>query len=231
MGRILEDLKPEAAYFVSTDGNRGGFFVIDIQNPGEMPRLAEPWFMKFNAKVEFLLANANALLNLKPPLTKKDVIATRCGVRPLVVRKAAEIENTDWMELSRKHEIDVDAGKKMCSVYGGKLTDCLNVGDEIAEIVESFGVALNQTNRWFGEDPTQNETDSGEPVIGHIGRRQIQRIAENEMVVHLEDFLRRRTMLELTMGREALRTDPGLREAAEILFGENARAELERYLR
>ncbi|MBC8443652.1 MAG: FAD-dependent oxidoreductase [Deltaproteobacteria bacterium] len=181
--------------------------------------------------VEFLLANANALLDLKQPLTKNDVIATRCGVRPLVVRKTDEIGNAEWMALSRKHEIDVDAERKMCSVYGGKLTDCLNVGNEITEIIESFGVALNQTTRWFGEDSAQDETDSGEPVIGPIGRRPIQRMAESEMVVQLEDFLRRRTMLELTMGREALRTDPGLREAADILFGEKAGAELERYLR
>jgi hypothetical protein len=38
-------------------------------------------------------------------------------------------------------------------------------------------------------------------------------------------------MLELTMGREALRSDPGLREAAEMLFCDGAEAELARYLR
>ena len=211
-------------FFMVPMGNRTCIGTTDTRVDNEV---AEPT----NDDVEFLLANANALLDLQSPLTKDDVIATRCGVRPLVVRKTAEIGNTDWMALSRKHEIDVDAGKKMCSVYGGKLTDCLNVGDEIVEIIESFGIALNQNKRWFGEETTPDETDSGEPVIGPIGRKQIQRMAENEMVVHLEDFLRRRTMLELTIGREALRDDPGLREAAEILFGEHAEAELERYLR
>lgn len=181
--------------------------------------------------VEFLLANANVLLDLETPLTAADVIAKRCGVRPLVVKKEASVGNADWPALSRKHEIDVHMERKVCSVFGGKLTDCLNVGNEIKEIIGSFGVALNQTTRWFGEDNAPYEADSGEPVIGPIGRRQIQRMAESEMVVHLEDFLRRRTMLELTMGREALRTDPGLRTAAEILFGEHALVELERYLR
>ncbi|NNJ69793.1 MAG: FAD-dependent oxidoreductase, partial [Kiritimatiellales bacterium] len=37
--------------------------------------------------VAFLLENANALLKLDKPLTRKDVIAQRCGVRPLVVKK------------------------------------------------------------------------------------------------------------------------------------------------
>ena len=181
--------------------------------------------------VEFLLENANALLDLETPLTAADVIAKRCGVRPLVVKKEAEVGNADWTALSRKHEIDVQPERKMCSIYGGKLTDCLNVGDEIAEIIGSFGITLNPSDRWFGEDPAPDETDPGERVIGHLGRSRIHRMAESEMAVHLEDFLRRRTMLELTMGREALRTDPGLRTAAEILFGENAGAELDRYLR
>ena len=88
-----------------------------------------------------------------------------------------EIENTEWMALSRKHEIDVNAERKLCSVYGGKLTDCLNVGDEITKIIESFGVALNQANCWFGEEATRDETDPGEPVIGHIGSRHLLRIA------------------------------------------------------
>lgn len=181
--------------------------------------------------IDFLLSNANALLSLETPLNRNDVIATRCGVRPLAVRKDAEIRNAEWMALSRKHEIDVQKERKMCSVYGGKLTDCLNVGDEITEIIESFGVALNRSKRWYGEEAEPNQPDPGEPVIGHIGRRQIQRMAESEMVVHLEDFVRRRTMLELTMGREALRSDPGLREAARILFGDHAEEELGRYLK
>ena len=181
--------------------------------------------------VEFLLANANALLVLATPLTAADVIAKRCGVRPLVVKKEASIGNADWTALSRKHEIDIQPERKMCSIYGGKLTDCLNVGGEITEIIASFGITLNQENRWFGGDAVPSERDAEEPVIGHLGRSQIQRMADSEMVMHLEDFLRRRTLLELTMGREALRTDPGLREAAEILFGDDAEAELERYLR
>ena len=181
--------------------------------------------------IDFLLSNANSLLALEKPLTANDVVATRCGVRPLAVGKDAEIGNTEWMALSRKHEIDVHTEKKMCSIYGGKLTDCLNVGDEITSIIRSFGVTLNRSNRWHAEDAYATQCDSEEPIIGNIGRQQIQRMAECEMVVHLEDFLRRRTMLELTMGREALRFDPGLREAATILFGEHAEEELDRYLK
>ena len=54
MARILKETAPEAAYFCATDGKRGGFLIINMQNTSEMPRYAEPWFLTFNATVEFL---------------------------------------------------------------------------------------------------------------------------------------------------------------------------------
>jgi hypothetical protein len=54
MTRILEDTKPEAVYFTATNGKRGGFIVVNMNEASEMPRIAEPWFMLFDAEVEFL---------------------------------------------------------------------------------------------------------------------------------------------------------------------------------
>jgi hypothetical protein len=53
---ILEDTKPEAAYFCANDGKRGGYLVVNLSNTSEMPRLSEPWFLNFDANVEFLPA-------------------------------------------------------------------------------------------------------------------------------------------------------------------------------
>jgi hypothetical protein len=53
MQRILEFSKPEAAYFTSTAGRRGGFLVVDVPDPSAIPALAEPWFLTFDASVEF----------------------------------------------------------------------------------------------------------------------------------------------------------------------------------
>jgi glycerol-3-phosphate dehydrogenase len=181
------------------------------------------------ADVDFLLDNANTLLKLETPLTRDDIISTRCGVRPLVVRREDNVGDEEWTALSRKHEIDVHAERKVLTIYGGKLTDCLNVGEEAAEIVESFGIALDRTHDWFGEEPEAPDHDSGGKIIGNYGRRELERMARAGMVVHLEDFVRRRTLLELTRGRTALKSDPGLREASRILFGEKAEAELGRY--
>jgi hypothetical protein len=54
--QILDAIKPEAAYFTERDGHRGGIFVVDVQSSSDIPRLAEPWFLSFNAEVEFRIA-------------------------------------------------------------------------------------------------------------------------------------------------------------------------------
>lgn len=50
---ILADLKPEAAYFTDDDGQRTGFLFIDMQDASQIPAIAEPWFLAFNASVTF----------------------------------------------------------------------------------------------------------------------------------------------------------------------------------
>ena len=52
--KILETMKPEAAYFTTTpSGERGGFIVFDLQDSSQIPAMAEPFFLAFNARVWF----------------------------------------------------------------------------------------------------------------------------------------------------------------------------------
>jgi hypothetical protein len=54
MRAALEELKPEAAYFTTDqDGRRAAFIVFDLQNASDIPSIAEPFFMAFNASVAF----------------------------------------------------------------------------------------------------------------------------------------------------------------------------------
>jgi glycerol-3-phosphate dehydrogenase len=102
----------------------------------------------------FVLDNINKRLRLPSPLTEADVIAERCGVRPLAVGNTKK-NTTDWMQLSRRHVVEVDAETRHVSIFGGKLTDCLNVGGEVAAYVRGLGVVLAHPDaHWYGE-PTQ----------------------------------------------------------------------------
>ena len=99
---------------------------------------------------EFILNNVNALLDLKEPLNKSSIIAERCGVRPLAQKGGDGV--ADWVKLSRKHAIDVNHEDQHLSIFGGKLTDSLNVGNEVATIVRELNIEMPfQTKKWYGE--------------------------------------------------------------------------------
>lgn len=53
VGRTLEVLKPEAAYFTEYEGERGAIYIVDVEKPSDVPRLAEPFFLAWDARVEF----------------------------------------------------------------------------------------------------------------------------------------------------------------------------------
>jgi len=230
-----------------------------------------------NEDRDFVLSNANALLDLKRPLTRRDIIAERVGVRPLAI--AGEGGTADWVQLSRKHVIEVHESRRHLSIFGGKLTDCLNVGDEVCEWAGKLGVDVPQPgNRWYGEpgadlraefmlqaqlmaldaltDPSSSEPLSerfwrryGEAAFGLLERIredsscarllinnaeytrcEIELAARREMIVKLEDFMRRRSKIELVVRREDIVNAPGLREACDILFGSESQQKLADYL-
>ena len=66
---ILEDLKPEAAYFMDFDGKRTGYVFFDMSHTSEIPAVAEPWFLAFNAAVEF-----------KPVMNPDDLAKAQRGI-------------------------------------------------------------------------------------------------------------------------------------------------------
>lgn len=53
LGRIIDAIKPEAAYFTEQDGMRVGIFVINVQNPSDVPSFSEPFFLVFQANCKF----------------------------------------------------------------------------------------------------------------------------------------------------------------------------------
>jgi hypothetical protein len=70
--QILADLKPEAAYFLADDnGQRSGSIVFDMKDSSEIPSVAEPWFLAFNAKVSFRpIMNPQDLAKAAPSIGK-----------------------------------------------------------------------------------------------------------------------------------------------------------------
>ena len=225
----------------------------------------------------FILDNVNELLDLSEKLTFNDIISERCGVRPLAVQ-GSDGEG-DWVALSRKHAVDVNKEDKYLSIFGGKLTDCINVGEEISEIVESMGIEVPfQDAIWYGESDIKIKQEfeyraklldldsmtpeySSEMLTIRLWRRydihalqildeiqrdptQAEQLLENaeylraelhyasrrEMITCLEDFLRRRSKIEMVLRKTEIINTKGIVEACEILFGDKAHEKLNEYI-
>ena len=56
IGKILETIKPEAVYFTEQDGQRGAVIIVNVEKASDLPSLAEPWFLNFNADCKFRIA-------------------------------------------------------------------------------------------------------------------------------------------------------------------------------
>jgi glycerol-3-phosphate dehydrogenase len=228
----------------------------------------------------FILDNINKRLKLPRPLTRADVIAERCGVRPLVTAAKGNGKVADWMSLSRKHEIDVDHPSAHISIFGGKLTDCVNVGNEVCDLLEGLGIDLpHREYKWYGEphpsvreeymhqarlmnldqhtapaaleklssrlwrrydaqalellDAIREDPSQAEVLIEGASylRCEIQLAKRQEMIVKLDDFLRRRSKIALIMHRDEIKNAEGLMEACEILFEDQAQERFDEYFR
>ncbi|MGA8671772.1 MAG: hypothetical protein WB679_17960 [Terracidiphilus sp.] len=71
--KILADMKPEAAYFTEDGGQRTGYIFFDLKDSSQVPAVAEPWFLAFNANVTF-----------RPVMTPQDLTAGLSGLKEAV---------------------------------------------------------------------------------------------------------------------------------------------------
>jgi hypothetical protein len=70
---ILAEQKPEAAYFVAEGGKRTGFIILDMKDTSQIPAIAEPWFLAFNAQIEMTPAMVPADLTKAGPAIEQAV--------------------------------------------------------------------------------------------------------------------------------------------------------------
>lgn len=100
----------------------------------------------------YLLGNVTK--RITAPLAESAVIAERAGVRPLALEAGEQVGEIDWLKLSRRHAVEVQRDRAYVAIYGGKLTDCLNIGEEIGAALAELGLpGRDPAGPWFGEPP------------------------------------------------------------------------------
>jgi glycerol-3-phosphate dehydrogenase len=149
-------------------------------------RVDDPETEVTDEDISFVLRQINAQLELKSPITASEIISSRCGVRPLVVDSPSEGNVQDWHQLSRKHVIEGNKERKVVTILGGKLTDCLNVGEELIGELNRFGQKVKVPGRWFGEG-SQLRKNEFFSLVKERARSHSTEIAEGLWRRHGED--------------------------------------------
>lgn len=80
-------------------------------------------------------------------------------------------------------------------------------------------------------DAIRDDPSMAEDIMGAADylRVELYTAAQSEMVTRLEDFMRRRSKIDLVVPADEIAASPGLREVAEILFGADADHRLAEY--
>lgn len=71
--RILAEIKPEAVYFSEDEGLRTGYIFFDMKDSSQIPAVAEPFFLAYNAKI-----------TLRPAMTPQDLERGMPGIEHAV---------------------------------------------------------------------------------------------------------------------------------------------------
>lgn len=207
-------LTPNERVLAFFDDTQRLFYVIPMGKRSVIgttdTRVDEPYTEVTDEDREFLLAQINARLDLPAPLTRSDIVAERCGVRPLVVtRGRGNTDDIEWTSLSRRHEIETDAERKVITIFGGKLTDCLNVGEEVADAVESLGLPLEaDTHSWYGEPAAATRDE----FYRQARLMRLDDLRRKPDVEPLSDRLWRRYGRRAFTMLDAIRDDPSMGE-------------------
>ena len=70
---LVDAVKAEAAYFSEDNGERTGYIFFDMADVSQLPGIAEPWFLAFNAKLTF-----------RPAMTLDDLAKAGPGIEAAV---------------------------------------------------------------------------------------------------------------------------------------------------
>ncbi|MES2660200.1 MAG: FAD-dependent oxidoreductase [Verrucomicrobiota bacterium] len=129
-----------------------------------------------------------------------DIVSLRCGIRPLAVKRGFS-KIVHPLELSRRHLIHHDPSRNGIAVYGGKLTSCGIMAEEVSALLSPH-LRPGPVSNPYPLEPAPTERFPG-----------LDECRDHEYCCTLDDYLRRRTNIAQWVPRCGLGQDSGNIEA------------------
>lgn len=135
---VIKGTLTDGLMFMQTKGKRIFFIIPEPENDQtiigttereETVRVDEVMILEDD--IEYLIENINRYLEDDYKISRKDVISSFIGVRPLIAHKE------DPTDLSREYQLDLhkDCDATLLHVFGGKLTTFLSLARKVAQII------------------------------------------------------------------------------------------------
>lgn len=181
--------------------------------------------------IDYVISALNA--SIADAVTREDVLGSWAGLRPLVAPQDGEQVKARTADLSRRHRVSTGPNG-VISISGGKLTTYREMAqDTVDEVIRAIGVNARCKTKRLPIAPSANVDDNTmiSPDLP-ITRGEVVRAVNEEMAVHLDDVLARRTRSMLYNRVAARRIAPEVAEIMADLLGwdaERIRIEIDRF--
>lgn len=148
----------------------------------------EDGFTPHHQDITFLLEKGKNIPNKF--IAEDKIVSIRCGIRPLAIKKNENINDVYSLKISRMHRIHVDPTVPWINIYGGKLSGCTIVAEQITNTLTkrlkpSLSPYIYKTTAEHQPKMKAPELDFSIP--------DAKWCMENQFCFTLDDYLRRRT--------------------------------------
>ena len=141
-------------------------------------------------EIDFILNNASQYLEKVP--TRKDILSTFAGLRPLAAPKKEGLKSK---EISRSHKV-VKSKAGLISILGGKWTTFRKMGEDTVDAIINADILPHKISKSDDTDIHNGTPKFEEPFIHQnlpYTWSELKTYVENELVEHAEDLLCRRS--------------------------------------
>jgi glycerol-3-phosphate dehydrogenase len=166
-----------------------------------------------DAEIDYMLMTLRGVFpNINIP--KSDIVHIFCGVRPLMASQEGYTSKVSRSHFLAEHKPDDKRAFPVYSMVGGKLTTFRAFAEMTADrLMPVLGVTrkVSTTDRYYPKPDTF--TGATLKTLPALTVAEVRSSAEKEIIVHLSDFVRRRSVITLL----GYLTDASATELADII--------------